>query len=103
MWAIFLSSGLLYTDRMCSVHPIVAKKYREIFEEIYSRTLKEITDQDLFLIRSAKVRACDEFLLLRGCAASERLYKALDSPTPGKKNIPQMQTHLDLILKAFRQ
>jgi hypothetical protein len=88
---------------MCSLHPRINKKFSEILEDVRNRIGKEVSDGDIFILKSTKRKASDEMRALKECAVAESLDKVFNSPTPSPKNLSQVQAHVDDLLKQMRR
>ncbi|MCB4757063.1 MAG: hypothetical protein LHV69_08585 [Elusimicrobia bacterium] len=88
---------------MCSLHPRIAKKFNELFDEVRQKITTEVGDGDLYTIKATKLKAIDELNGLQGCPALEHYLKVLNLPTPNKTNLPMMQKHLEDLIAEFRR
>ena len=82
------------------MHQRIAKKYHAAFEEIRGQIQTEAADDAVYRLKLMKQKTADECLMLKGCAFAERYLKAVQSPTPPKRNLVILQQHVDDLMKA---
>lgn len=87
---------------MCSLHTRVARKTAAAFEEFRAEVAHDIPDDTYIRLKATKQRAADELMMMKGCASAERFLRVLQGPTPPKKNITQVQQHIDDLIKTIR-